>query len=128
MVLYGVKLPTAEIRRFRTDRIIGATVTRQSFTPRYSIDFIPEGPVRLSSRRMTSNSLALPQRPASAPRPQTGRTRISRSSGGPKYVFRCSMCGKLFTRSTHDSHLNEHKDKRGYPCPGRTGFYVTTKY
>ncbi len=128
MLLYGVKLPSAEIRCFRTDRIIGATVTRQSFTPRYSIDFIPEGPVRLSSRRMTSNSLALPQRPASAPRPRTGRTRTSRSSGGPKYVFRCSMCGKLFTRSTYDSNLNEHKDKRSYPCPGRTGFYVTTKY
>ena len=128
MLLYGVKLPTAEIRCFRTDRIIGATTTMQSFTPRYSIDFIPEGPVRLSSRRMSSNSLVLPQRSASAPKPGIGRTRVSRSRGGPKYVFRCSMCGKLFTRSTYDSHLNEHKDKRGYPCPGRTGFYVTTKY
>ena len=63
MLLYGVKLPAGEIRWFRTDRIIGATVARQSFTPRYSIDFIPEGPVRLSARQLTSTSLALPQPP-----------------------------------------------------------------
>ncbi len=40
MVLYGVKLPAAVIRSFRTDRIINATVTDRTFTPRYSIDFI----------------------------------------------------------------------------------------
>lgn len=125
MLLYGVKLPTAEIRCFRTDRIIGATVTRQPFTPRYSIDFIPEGPVRLSARQMTSASLTLPQRHSSARRV---RTRASRSGGGPKYVFRCSVCGKQFTRTTYDSQLNPHKNKKGYPCYGTTGFYVKTKY
>lgn len=67
-LLYGVKLPTGENRGFKTDRIIGVTVTRQPFTPRYSIDFIPEGPVRLSARQMTSTSLALPQQQSSAPR------------------------------------------------------------
>ena len=30
MVIYGVKLPTAETRGFRTDRIIKATVTQRS--------------------------------------------------------------------------------------------------
>ncbi len=128
MLLYGVKLPAAEIRGFRTDRIIGVTVTRQPFTPRYSIDFIPEGPVRLSARQMTSASLVLPQRTSSAPRVRTGRTRKSRSSGGPKYVYRCSVCGKLFTRSTHSSRLNPHKNKQGYRCYGRSGIYVKTRY
>ena len=126
MLLYGVKLPAGEIRCFRTDRIIGATVSRQSFAPRYSIDFIPEGPVRLSARQMTSTSLALPQRHSSAPRIRVGRTR--RAGGGPKYVFRCSVCGKQFTRTTYDSHLNPHKNKQGYSCYGTTGLYVKTRY
>tara|TARA_R110002111_G_scaffold260867_1_gene332918 strand:+ start:26309 stop:27760 length:1452 start_codon:yes stop_codon:yes gene_type:complete len=128
ILLYGVKLPAGEIRCFRADRIIGATVTRQSFAPRYSIDFIPEGPVRLSARQMNSISLALPQRPSSVPKVRTGRTRKSKSGGGPKYVFRCSVCGKQFTRGTHDSRLNPHKNKQGYPCYGTTGLYVKTKY
>jgi predicted DNA-binding transcriptional regulator YafY len=67
LLLYGVKLPAGEIRCFRTDRIIGATVTKQSFAPRYSIDFIPERPVRLSARQMTSTSLTPPQPRSSTP-------------------------------------------------------------
>lgn len=42
-LLYGVKLPTGEIRGFRTDRILKASVTEQSFRPRYRIEFIPKG-------------------------------------------------------------------------------------
>ncbi len=125
MLLYGVKLPAADIRCFRTDRIIGATVTRQPFTPHYSIDFIPEGPVRLSARQMTSTSLVTPKRHSSG---SSARTRVSRSAGGPKYVFKCPVCGKQFTRSRHDSRLGSHKNKQGYACSGRTGIYVKTRY
>ena len=126
MLLYGVKLPAGEIRCFRTDRIVGAAVTRQPFAPRYSIDFIPEGPVRLSARQMTSNNLTQPRRASSSTR--VSRARISKSVGGMQYVFRCSLCGRLFTRSTHDSHLNAHKNKHGDPCAGRTGLFVKTRH
>jgi len=128
MLLYGVKLPGGEVRCFRTDRIIAATITRQSFAPRYSIDFIPKGPVRLSAHQMTSTSLVLPQRHSLAPRNRVSKPRTGSSRGGPRYVFRCSVCGKQFTRTTHDSRLNPHKNKQGYPCYGRAGFYVKTKY
>lgn len=128
MLLYGVKLPAGEIRCFRTDRIIGANVPGQAFTPQYSIDFIPEGPVRLSARQMSSTSLGQPQRQASTPKVRSGRSQAHRSGGGPKYIFRCSVCGKLFTRSKHNSQLNLHKNKQGDPCHGRTGLYVETKY
>ncbi len=47
---------------------------------------------------------------------------------GPKYIFECSYCGKKFTHKTNDSKLNKHKDKNGYPCTGRTGFFVDMKY
>ena len=118
MVMYAVKLPAAEIRSFRTDRIISATITQHAFAPRYSIDFIPEGPIRQSTRQSTALSLKLPHR----------QTRTSKSRGGLKYVFTCSVCGKSFTKSTNSSHLNAHKNKQGMPCYGRTGIYKTTKY
>ncbi|MCZ2342042.1 MAG: nucleotidyl transferase AbiEii/AbiGii toxin family protein [Bacteroidales bacterium] len=128
LLLYGVKLPSAEVRCFRTDRIIGATVIEQPFTPRYSIDFIPEGPVRLSARQVSSNSLTQPQRRSSAPKARTGQTRKRPAGGGPKYVFKCSVCGKQFTRSTHDASLKPHKNRQGHACYGSVGIYVKTRY
>jgi predicted nucleotidyltransferase component of viral defense system len=119
-VLYGVKLPTNETRSFRTDRIIAVNVTGQAFTPRFAIDFIPTGPVGLSVRPLSTQA---PQY-----RPRVSRPRTVRRSGGPKYVFRCTTCGKLFTKSTHNSTLNPHKNKQGSACYGRHGSYVRTKY
>ena len=118
MVMYALKLPAGEIRSFRTDRIINATIPGQAFTPRYSIDFIPEGPVKHSARQSTTQSLRIPRR----------QTRTPASRVGPKYVFTCSVCGKTFTKASNNSHLNSHKNKRGTPCYGRTGIYRTTKY
>ena len=51
LILYGVKLPAAQIRGFRTDRILGATVTGNAFVPRYSIDFIPDVPIFRNIKR-----------------------------------------------------------------------------
>src|SRR5262249_40702190 len=120
MVLYGVKLPSNETRSFRTDRIIAVSVTSQAFAPRFSIDFIPIGPVGLSVKPLSSQPP--PHRPR-APRP-----RVPKGRSGPKYVFRCTTCGKTFTKSTHNSHLNPHKNKHGSACYGRFGAYVKTKY
>ena len=117
-VVYAVKLPKGEIRSFHTDRIISTTIAGQAFTPRYSIDFIPAGPVGHSARESTAQSLRIPHRPK----------RTSKARGGPKYVYTCPLCGKSFTRSSNDSHLNAHKNRQGMPCSGRTGIYKTTKY
>ncbi len=119
-VLYGVKLPSNETRSFRTDRIIAVNVTSQAFTPRFSIDFIPTGPVGLSVKPLSTQT--------SHRRPRVSKPRAARRSGGLKYVFRCTTCGKTFTKSTHNSHLKPHKNKRGSPCYGRYGSYVKTKY
>jgi predicted nucleotidyltransferase component of viral defense system len=127
-LLYGVKLPSAEVRCFRTDRIIGASVIEQSFTPRYSIDFIPEGPVRLSARQVSSSSLTQPERRSSAPQARTSQARKRPAGGGLKYVFKCSVCGKQFTRSTYDAILKQHKNRQGHTCYGSIGIYVKTSY
>lgn len=113
VILYAVKLPSAEIRSFRTDRIIDATVTEQTFAPRYTVDFIPAGPI--ASARPAAMPISI------APRKTT-------SASGPRYVFHCAVCDKQFTKSTNDATLRAHKDKQGAPCYGRYGVYVTTNY
>jgi predicted nucleotidyltransferase component of viral defense system len=116
LLLYAVKHETGEDRSYRVDRIRSAEVTKISFTPRYAIELSASGP--LSAPTLTRATGIMSARPQ----------RSSASRYGPQYVFECSYCGKRFTHKTNDPKLNAHKDKHGYPCPGRTGFYVTTKY
>lgn len=117
LLLYAVKHNTGEDRSYRTDRIQGAEVTKIPFTPRYIVELAASGPI---------------------PAPLTGRGTISRSiqststrtpqrrtlNLGPKYIFKCPLCGKQFAHKSYESSLNKHKNKQGYPCPGRTGIYI----
>lgn len=125
LLLYAVRSADGQDRSYRVDRILGARATKQAFTPRYEVELSLVGPVYTPEVSRPPRALS----PFAAP----GRTatRARRSGGGfgqMKYVFRCPVCGKKFNRSEYDSGLSPHKDKNGYPCPGRTGYYETTKY
>jgi hypothetical protein len=124
-VLRAVRSDSGEPRSYRVERMQGAEVTAQAFTPRYEIEITP-GPLpvtpaapsprierSLLHRRPAARGLRLP----AAPRRQ-----------GPIYVYRCTVCRKTFERRTMDSSLNPHKHARGYPCPGRVGVSVRTGY
>ncbi len=96
----------------RVDRIQGARVTNRGFTPRFAIELTASGPIRA------------PQGVQYA-----GRTRrVDRSKPGPTYIFECGYCGKRFSRSKMDGTLRPHKDRDGWPCSGRTGHLVDTRY
>jgi hypothetical protein len=103
LILYGVKLPVAEIRGFRTDRILSAKVTETAFTPRYSIDFIPDGPVKQSIKQSTSQSLHLPSPNPKLRTPSYKVPRVAKGFGAARYTFKCMVCGKSFTKSTYDA-------------------------
>jgi predicted DNA-binding transcriptional regulator YafY len=109
ILLYGVKLPSGEIRSFRTDRILGVRSSEIAFTPRYQVEFIPEGPVNLTIQ---------PSRVQITP------VRTLRSASSTNYIFECSICEKHFSRKKYDNKLNSHKDKYGYPCGGRFGILL----
>lgn len=142
ILLYAVKLPAPDpsgaIRGFRTDRMLNARITDQSFTPRYRIDFIPEGPRDSAALPALRQPAARPKSRMvtgafSAPKPRSPKKPRKPASpkgftSGPKYVFQCPFCSKKFTRKSMDSKLHAHKQKNGMDCPGRTGMYVTTKY
>lgn len=124
-LLYGVKAETGQDRSYRVDRISAATVTQRAFTARYLVElteagFQPVQDVALRSVAPAAAPLRL-AKPSSAIRKGT-------NAGEPKYVFRCSVCSKTFTRSSYDGTLNEHKNKQGYPCFGRFGTLVKTQY
>ena len=125
LLLYAAKHETGEDRSYRVDRIQNADVTNTSFTPKYAIELAGAGPLLAPPTTRTSGiGIATPRRIKS-----TGtRQRSATSKYGPKYIFQCTYCGKKFTHKSNDPSLHKHKDKYGYPCPGRSGFYVTTKY
>ena len=99
-------------RAYRVDRIQGARVTNRGFTPRFQIELTASGPIRA------------PQSVEHARRTR----RADRPKPGPTYIYECRYCGKRFSRSKMDGTLRPHKDKDGWPCSGRTGYLVDTRY
>lgn len=127
LLLFAVRPDTAESRSYRVDRIEDAKATRRPFVPRFAIELTDGGPP-VVPRLERQTSEAQTPKPAKAP---SGRSRPARSkftSNGPRYVFRCMVCGKLFRRTSYDGSLNPHKGKNGYPCAGNVGIYVKTEY
>lgn len=65
-----------------------------------------------------------PNKPLHTPRVR----RFGSPSYGPRYIYQCNYCGRKFSKRTNNGTLGKHKDKYKYPCGGRHGYYVDTKY
>lgn len=126
LLLYAVKHETGEDRSYRVDRIQSAEVTKISFTPRYAIELSAAGPISAPSTTMRAGGISSARPPKS--RSTSRRPRSTTSNYGPKYIFECGYCGKRFTHKTNDPKLGKHKDKQGYPCSGRSGMYIDTRF
>lgn len=111
------------MRSFVSDKVEVLENTDEAFTPQYPIELSKSGEMP------EDRYLFDPNKPAKAPRaPRAPRPRVTRFSGGLKYIFKCSVCGKRFTRNSHDSSMRPHKGKGGYQCYGSYGVYVGTRY
>jgi predicted nucleotidyltransferase component of viral defense system len=114
------------VRQFVAENLQSIENTDDSFVPQY--------PIELSKAGETPEDPYLfdPNKPQKAPKrrsvfaPRARRTRSFASS--IKYVYQCTYCGKRFYKSTQNGALRPHKDKHGYQCGGRQGYYVDTKY
>lgn len=117
------------MRSFVSDKVEALETTDEVFTPRYPIELSKSGEMPEDQYLFDPNK---PARAPKAPRVHTVRTPRQRtqrfSSGGPKYIFKCSVCGKRFTRNNHDSSMRPHKGKGGYQCYGTYGIYEDTRY
>jgi predicted nucleotidyltransferase component of viral defense system len=125
IVLYAVRHDNGQPRAYRVDRIESAAATRTPFVPRYAIELTESGPVSVPD---TANRSSMSAFGFKQPRKATTRTRSSFGMNGPTYVYECTYCGKRFNHKKQDSKLNKHKDKNSWDCPGRTGYFVDTKY
>jgi len=114
-VLGAIRSDSGEYRSYRVDRIQRAAVTSQVFSPRYAVELISTGPLPVAP------STAMPRMPRM-------RTAARSRQQGPTYVYRCTVCGRTFTKKRMDASLNPHKNRGGSPCYGRYGAYVRTKY
>ena len=120
IVLHAVRADDGESRSYRVDRINAARSTNRTFTPRYAVELTPGGPLDI---------------PDSEPRPRqtlawnaTRSSKPRRQGSGPTYVYECPQCNKHFKRTTRDSALRPHKTTDGWPCSGRRGTLVDTKW
>lgn len=115
------------VRCFVAENIETIENTEEKFIPQYQIELSKAG-------EMPENPYLFdPNRPEPAPKRRSNGIRIfkstsRRASSGPKYIYQCSFCGRKFAKTKHSSSIREHKDKNGYRCGGRHGYYVDTKY
>jgi hypothetical protein len=133
IILHAWNINSDGHRSYRVDRINDAHITNQIFTPRYAVELTPADPIRIPQTERSSS-------PSNAPRYSSSRSGISskrRSSArqsastfayGPTYIYECLSCNKKFRRKKQSTTLNSHKTKDGWPCSGRIGYLVDTKY
>ncbi len=119
-ILHTIRISNQEHRAYRIERIQSIKVINKPFKPKYQIEFASTGIITASQ---TTN------KPKSIRRPNRGspvRLKYS-SSYKPKYIYECPYCNKKFTKTKHNPKLNNHKDKNGYNCPGRIGYFIETR-
>ena len=121
ILLYALRHESKEWRAYRVDKIQGAEITQTSYVPVHAVELTPAGSISIPAitRRSGENNVLKSSIP---------RSSIKRQRFGPTYVIECSSCGKRFSRKIMNTRLNPHKDKHGYPCSGRNGYLVDTKY
>ena len=104
-------------RSYRLDRIEGASVTNESFVPRFAVELTHSLPVVIPPTPKTTRS-------GSGIRNRRARVQ----SRGPIHIYECYYCGRRFRRKKRNAMLKPHKDKNGFPCASRSAHYVETRY
>jgi len=121
LILHTVRTDNREHRTYSIDKIESAELTQRPFVPQYAIELTARDPL-----------YAPPQGTPSSSKPAGMRSQSPRATSyhtpTQKFTFRCSICGKKFTRKSYAATLNEHKDKNGNKCFGRFGIYKGTKW
>jgi predicted nucleotidyltransferase component of viral defense system len=117
LLLSAIRVVDRQSRSYRIDRIESVSITKKPFVPVYKIEFPELGTIYAPQISRSSSSFF-----------STISRRKSKGSPGIKYIFRCSVCGKKFTRSKNDSRLKKHKNRSGGDCYGTYGIYEGTKY
>lgn len=123
-VLHAIRRDSGDHRSYRVDRIRGASVSQETFAPRYVVELTAAGPLQVADASRSASIFPPAPRKKTASRANAGIF----SATGPTYVYQCPMCQKTFNRQSMDATLSAHKTPSGYPCAGRYGMYLRTKH
>jgi len=117
VLLHSIRVNNGEHRAYRLDKIESAELTQKPFKPKYTIELTATGAI-----------YAPPQSSSRVRRRSRSSLKTRYRSPSRKYIFRCTVCGKKFTRKRYNNKLNEHKNKHGNKCYGRFGIYEGSKW
>jgi predicted nucleotidyltransferase component of viral defense system len=112
------------LRMFVADNFQSIENTEEKFDPRYEIELCKAGepvadPLLYDPAKQPSSRAA---------RSWSFQKRTPRPRTRPRHAFRCTICNRLFYKTTFDGSLGEHKGKSGTRCYGRFGVFVKTTY
>jgi hypothetical protein len=110
------------IKKFVSEEIQSIENTETKFDPREQIELSRSGEIPENPYLFDPNKPIQYRRNIGIIRGKSGR------SSGPKYIYQCNYCGKKSTKTKRNSSIRQHKDKSGYKCSGRSGFYIDTQY
>lgn len=114
------------VRGFIAEGVEAIENTDQKFIPRFPIELCKAGELPEKKYLFDPNK---PSRVRSARKVVSGiMGRTYRRNSGTKYIYQCNSCGKKFTKKIQSGTLGQHKDKGGYRCSSRYGYYLDTKY
>ena len=117
VLLMAVEADSGLSKSYRVDQIHGVKMTSRSFIPKYQIELSPFLPI--STPDLNYNRESSPFASPILHKPANKRKTV--------HIYRCSVCGKKFERSSKISSLKEHKSKSGNKCNGRFGVYEGSK-
>jgi predicted nucleotidyltransferase component of viral defense system len=115
VLLSAWELAAGHIKAYKLDEMYSVKAMGATFSPRYQVEISAYGPMQ---------TLSTPPRTRITMPNQRG---FSSARRGPTYVFQCSYCGKRFAHKTNDPTLRAHKDKSGWNCAGRRGYWIDTR-
>lgn len=120
LILHAIRVDNRAHRSYKVGEIESAEITQKVFTPKYVVELTPADPIHAP----------LQSRSRSTYRVGSAFSKLHQTSSIPrlKYIMKCPACGKRFIRSKMDTKLGDHKNKNGYPCYGRYGHFIETKY
>jgi len=90
LLLHAIRVDNREHRAYKVDQIQSAEITQRAFTPIYTVELTPTGPIHAPLQSRSRSTFR------SRPTFSNKQKRLA----GPtlKYVMECSACGKRFTR------------------------------
>lgn len=115
-----------DIRAFVPEKIQGLKELDEVFDPRFEIEVCKAGDIPQNPHFSKGGGSSASSTRKFVPGFGITRTRSTasrRGYTGPKYKYRCTYCGRLFSKTKQDAKLGEHKDKSGYRCSGSWGAY-----